>query len=307
MVARVPFIQRLESQHDTPHAHVWAIVLTGDAPPAPGRGHRPQRHRPVRWPLSMTASAPPPRAQRALERASRLAPAGQMLTVVTRARAAAWERELAALPFGPRVMQPVYRGRAAEVLLPLLKVVRQDPEATVVVLPVEQRLDHDARFLRYVSRAVWAVSVRPDVPILIGAQPYAPVADGWIEPGEPVEGLESLAVRSVKHFVDDAPPAERRRLFEGHALMSTSILVARAGTLLAIAQRRLPEVLEALEPIEDVFGRPEESLLCEAIYECMPQAGLDQLERAPEMAVLALPDVAWRAPERETTQQLLAS
>jgi hypothetical protein len=111
----------------------------------------------------------------------------------------------------------------------------------------------------------------------------------------------------VKHFVDDAPPAERRRLFEGHALMSTSILVARAGTLLTIAERRLPEVLEALEPIEDVFGRPEESLLCEAIYECMPQAGLDQLERTPEMAVLALPDVAWRAPERETTQQLLAS
>jgi mannose-1-phosphate guanylyltransferase len=306
MVARVPLIQQLDVQHDTPHPHVWAIVLTGDAPPAPGRGHRPQRHRPVRWPLGVTAP-PSPRAQRALERASRLAPAGQMVTVVTRHRAAAWERELAALPRAPRIVQPVYRGRAAEVLLPLLKIVRQDPVATVIVLPVAQRVDHDARFLRYVSRAVWAVAVRPDVPILIGAQPYTPVADGWIEPGAPVEGLEALAVRAVKHFVDDASPAERRRLFDSHALMSTSIFVARAATLLALAERQLPEVLEALEPLEDVFGRPEESLLCEAIYECMPQAGLDLLERAPELAVLTLPDVVWRAPEPEGTLQLLAS
>jgi len=306
VLARVPFIPRFDVQHDAPHAHVWTIVLTGDAPPIPARGHRPQRHRPVRWPLGVTASPPPLRAQRTLERASRLAPAGQMVTVLTRQRAAAWERELAAVPHGPRVVQPVYRGRAAEVLLPLLKIVRQDPAATVIVLPAAQRVEHDARFLRYVGRAVWAVALRPDVPLLIGAQPYAPVADGWIEPGAPVEGLETLAVRSVKRFVDDASPAERRRLLDSHALMSTSIFVARADTLLALAERGLPEVREALEPLEDAFDRPEESLLCEAIYEGMPHAGLESLERAPELAVLALPDVVWRAPDREALH-LLAS
>jgi hypothetical protein len=38
----------------------------------------------------------------------------------------------------------------------------------------------------------------------------------------------------------------------------------------------------------------------------MPQASLDPLEHAPELAVLALPDVVWRAPEREVLE-LLAS
>ena len=33
---------------------------------------------------------------------------------------------------------------------------------------------------------------------------------------------------------------------------------------------RLPEVLETLEPLDDVFARPEEPLLREALYECMP-------------------------------------
>lgn len=303
MIARVPFIPHLDLPREAPH--VWAIVPTGDAPPMPGRGHRPRRHGPARRPRG-TITTPTLRAQRTLERASRLAPAGQMVTVMTRRRAPAWERELAELPPGPRVVQPVYRGRAVEILLPLLKIVRRDPVATVIVLPAGQRVEHDARFLRYVSRAVWAVAVRPDVPILIGAQPDAPIGDGWIEPGPPVEGLEALAVRTIKCFVDDASPAERRRLFEGQALVSTSIFVARADTLLSLAERALPEVREALEPLEDALDLPEESLLCEAIYECMPQVGLGPLQRAPELAVLALPDVVSHVPEPEPLQ-LLAS
>ena len=305
MVAHVPFIPRLELQGDPPHSHVWAIVLTGDAPPVPGRENRPRPHRPARWPLGSTA-ARRSRAQRALERASCLAPSGQLVTVMTRRHAPAWRQELATLPPGLPVVQPVYRGRAAEVLLPVLKIARRDPSATVIVLPAAQRVDHDARFLRYVSRAVWAVALRPDLPILIGAHPRAPMNDGWIEPGAPVDGLEDLAVHTVKRFVDAASPIERRRLFDGNALMSTLVFVGRAGTLRALAARAVPEVLEALEPLEDAFDTAEESLLCEAVYECMPQAGLRGLERAPELAVLPLPDVVWRTPEREAAL-LLAS
>ena len=305
MIAHVPFIPHLDVQRDVPHSRVWAIVPTGDAPPMEGRGHRPRRHGPARRPRSIT-SASTPRPHRTLERASRLAPVGQMVTVMTRRRAPAWERELAALPPGLRVVQPVYRGRAAEILLPLLKIVRRDPAATVIVLPAGHRVDHDARFLRYVGRAVWAVAMRPDVPLLIGAPPDVPATDGWIEPGAPVEGLEALGVHTVQRFIDDASPAERRRLFEDGALMSTAIFVARADTLLSLAGRALPEVREALEPLEEAFDRPEESLLCEAIYECMPQVGLGPLQRAPDLAVLALPDVVCRAPEREALQ-LLAS
>jgi mannose-1-phosphate guanylyltransferase len=193
------------------------------------------------------------------------------------------------------------------VLLPLLNIARRDPSATVIVLPADQRVDHDARFLRYVARAVWAVTRRPDLPILIGAHPCTPVMDGWIEPGALVEGLEDLAVRAVKCFVDAATPAERRRLFDGHAVTSTSVFIGRVATLLSIAERALPDVLEALEPLRDAFDRPEESLLCEAICECMPRASLAPLERAPELAVLPLPDVVRRAPEHEGVEQLLAS
>jgi mannose-1-phosphate guanylyltransferase len=302
VLAHVPFIPGPDVQGDAPHPRVWAIVLTGDDPPPAGRGHRPrQRQAGRRWP----PARPLPRSTRAFERASGLAPAGQMLAVLTRRRSAAWTPELDAL-HAQRVVQPVYRGRAAEALLPLLKVARQDPSATVVILPAEGGVESGSRFQRYASRAVWAVALRPELPILVAAHPHAPMADGWIEPGPPIEGLEDLSVRAVKRFVDDASPAERRRLFEGNALTSTSILVGRAGTLLEVASRALPEVLEALEPLDEAFGRAEEALLCEAVYECMPHADLAPLERAAELAVLVLPDVLWRSPERQAPQ-LLAS
>jgi mannose-1-phosphate guanylyltransferase len=305
MLARVPFIPGLDPQGDAPHPRVWAIVLTGDEPPVSGNGRRQRdcrsaNHGPV-------ARGVAPRARHTLERASRLAPAGQMVTVLTRQQAAAWDGELSAVPHARRVVQPVYRGRAAEVLLPLLKIARQDPSATIVILPADrQRIDHDSRFLRYIGRAVWAIALRPDLPILIGTHPHAPVSDGWIEPGPPVEGLENLSVRAVKRFVDAASPTERCRLFEANALTSTSILVGRAGTLLALAERTLPDVLEALEPLEDALGRAEESLLCDAVYECMPENDLSALEHAPDLAVLALPDVVWRVPEGDAVY-LLAS
>src|SRR5712664_307727 len=233
MLARVPFIPGPDIERDA-QRRVWAIVLTGDEPPMTGQAPRVRRapSSASRWPVTNATIRP-----RVLERASRLVPPGHMITVTTRRWARAWETELAGVPGARRIVQPIYRGRAVEMLLPLLKIARRDPAATVIVLPAEHGINHEARFLRYVSRAVWAVALRPDLPILIGAHPHAPVNGGWIEPGAPVEGLEELAVCAVKRFVDAASPAERRRLFEGNALTSTLIFVGRAGTLRSLAAR----------------------------------------------------------------------
>ena len=212
-----------------------------------------------------------PRARWTTSRAS--SPASRVVTVTTRGRIAPLATERPELPHVHRVVQPHYRGRAAETLLPLLRIARQDPSATVVVVPADHGVRHEARFHRYVARAVRAVALRPDLPILIGAHPHAPVTSGWIEPGAPVEGLEDLSVHAVKRVVDTTSLAEQRRLFESGALISTLVFVGRAGTLLELAAEALPEVLEALEPLADAFGTPEEPLLREAVYECMPRGG----------------------------------
>ena len=236
---------------------------------------------------------------RALDCALRLVPPERLIVVTTRGRSRDGERALAAAPGARHVVQPAYRGGAVEAFLSLLKVARDDPHAVVVILPGAIHVDQESSFVRGLARAARAARLRPDLPILIGASPRTPVADGWIEPGAPVEGLEMLAVRTVERFVDCAPPAERRRLFDAHALTSTLVLVGRVDRLLALGRRQLPDVLEALEPLEAAMDTPEEELLSDAVYEAMPEASLAPVERAPGLAVLALPDVAWYGPPPE--------
>src|SRR5437762_8352997 len=77
MLARVPSIPSIDLVREAPHPRTWAIVLTGDEPPADARV--PGRPRPAAHRLGAA-----PRRAGALERASRLVPPGQMITVVTR-------------------------------------------------------------------------------------------------------------------------------------------------------------------------------------------------------------------------------
>src|SRR5262245_16095791 len=300
MLARVPSIPSHEVEHDTPHPRVWAIVLTGDTARVAGHTHRADRT--PRW-RTQCAGTPP--ATREVDDVARLVPAGRVVTVTTRGRA--WASESPSASSAHRVVQPHYRGRAAETLLPLLRIARQDPGATVVVVPSDHGVRHEVRFHRYVARAVWAVALRPDLPILLAAHPQSPVSRGWIEPGEPVEGLEDLAVHDVRRVVDAASLAEQRRLFESGALVSTQVFIGRAATLLSLAAEAVPEVFVALEPLAAACGTPEEPLLSDAVYECMPEADLGALERAPGLAVLPLPDVVWQAPARDTLLLALAS
>jgi mannose-1-phosphate guanylyltransferase len=161
----------------------------------------------------------------------------------------------------------------------------------VVVLPSEHLGSRDGRFMLTVEKAVWAVGLRADLLVLVGAASRAPEPTyGWIEPGTLVEGLEHLGVRTVRSFVHDRAGAPRGP--GDAAALGTLALVGRVQTLLALGERHLPEVLETLEPLEPALGRPEEGLLCEAVYECMPHASISRelLERGDPLAVVQVPE-----------------
>lgn len=271
---------------------VWGIVVGGTE--APIRAAEPAAV--IRHPARELRGAGAPdaaeaRLRRTVERALRLIPARRLVAVLARDTAPGGVEALTGIPDLRCIVQPRHRGSAAEVFLPLLGIARQDPTATVVVLPSEHLGGRDGRFMLTVEKAVWAVGVRPDLLVLVGATARRPEPTyGWIEPGGLVEGLEHLAVRTVRSFVHDR--ALDRRSADGGPLLGTLALVGRAGTLLALGERHLPEVLETLEPLEPALGGPEEGLLCEAVYECMPHASISRelLERGDPLAVVQVPD-----------------
>jgi mannose-1-phosphate guanylyltransferase len=285
--------------------HLWGIVVVGDDDRRLPSHYNATRTRRLR-PIDVT-TAREMALVRTLERATRLIPPERIVTVLERAELARHAADLADWDDVRVVVQPSWRGSAAQIFLPALRIHREDPHATIVVLPHEEIVDHDVRLMHYIARAAQAVEIRPDVPVVIGAPPRSPDPhQPWIEPGDPVEGLESFSIRSIARFLGSASAREAVSLYEGNGLLSTLVIIAKASTLIALGRTHLPDVLETLEPLEDAFDGPEERLLCDAIYECMPDANITAglLERAGQLAVLPIPSVVWR---EDTSRLALAS
>src|SRR5438874_581297 len=147
------------------------------------------------------------------------------------------------------------------------------------------------RHLRRLARGAPRLGIRPRrqrAPTRAGrAQAPARAPDGFVEPGSPLEGCEELSLLAVRRFVYEAP-----RGLCARDLLAPAALAARARALVALGRRYIPEVLETLEPLEGVADALEATLLCEAVYECMPYASLSRefLERVPDLAVLPVPD-----------------
>lgn len=222
-----------------------------------------------------------------LDRAGALFSADRLVAVLARGH----EHDASGLDGVRRVVQPAYRGSAAEVFLPLLAIVRRDPQAIVAVLPPDAAGQDEPWFLATVETAAAAVASRPDLPLVIGLAPPCTRPSGWVQPGDLVAGLKRFGVRSVRRFIRRPSFAEAAAIHAGGGLASTGVIVAQAETLLDLGRRNLPDVLETLEPLEHALGAPEESLLCEAVYEAMPYANLSHaLFVADEpVGILAIP------------------
>ena len=169
--------------------HLWGIVLAGSTEHRPGRPRVPSSTRHILF-------------RQALDRAARLIEPDRLYAVLARDHGAYYDTELSDLPGVRRIRQPAYRGSAPELFLPVLRIFNEDPHATVVVIPSDQLVDGEARLMSYVGRAAQAVARRPDLVVVIGAHPLGvEVPCTWIDPGELVEGLESLSIREIRRFV----------------------------------------------------------------------------------------------------------
>lgn len=265
---------------------LWGIVLAGNGgerKPAPHTGRSTHRVAPVQAARHVLF-------RQSLDRATRLIPEDHLVAVLARGHSPQYHNALDNLPSVTRLIQPAYRGSAAELFLPVMRIARQDPDAIVVVLPSDHLVDTDARLMNHVDRAARAAIVRPELPLVIGAHPHAPVlGPGWIEPGLPVEGLEAYAVRAVRRFVTRPSTDEIAGLFACNGLINTHVVIARVRALIGLGRRAVPDILEALEPLEAAFTEPEEALMSEAVYEQMPYATLSHVLFARPERIVVLP------------------
>jgi mannose-1-phosphate guanylyltransferase len=206
-------------------------------------------------------------------------------------------------PPGQVVEQPLDRGTAAGVYLPLAHVLELDPRATVLLLPSDHYVHPEERFTEQLLAACALAEEREGRCVLIGARPEDDEPDyGWILP---VGSSSGEQVAPVARFVEKPPRELARRLRHQGALWSTMIVAAQAATLWSVGRRCIPRTIERFDTLRTVLRavRSERvpalhtELTLRHVYGSMEPADFsrDVLQASPPRmtAVLAADGVEW--------------
>lgn len=235
--------------------------------------------------------------QHTLARARRLSSPDKIVTVVARDHAPWARAQVSGSLAAGLVHQPVNRDTAAGVFLPLARIRKLDPGATVAIFPADHFIHPEERFHEVVSAAVAAVDGLPQRLILLGTAPDGAEPDyGWIFGGRELDRAAGAPVLAVRSFLEKPSPERARAARVEGGLLNTMIMAAKVETLWRLGWRFLPEVMFRFDSLLEAVGTPLEAEATASIYRGMPQRNFsaDLLQRArQEIAVLEMRGIHW--------------
>ncbi len=204
----------------------------------------------------------------ALHRAASIAQRRHVCAIVAEQHRRWWDGALASLDDRNTIVQPANRGTANGVLLPLLHIMRRDPEARVVLLPSDHYVHDEAVLAGAVHSALGTIETRDEDIVLLGMVPdRADPELGYIVPGS----IDSASTSAVERFVEKPSVAVAQSLIDAGALLNAFIVVARARALLRCYVARLPQIVaDLLAVVEADADRPDDPVEARRLYRSLP-------------------------------------
>jgi mannose-1-phosphate guanylyltransferase len=276
--------------------HLWGIVLAG------GEGNRLKDlvkkqygyHRPKQF---CTFIGTRSLIRHTLDRALKLIPQEHLLTVITKHQYKYAVEEIGDPLSKMTITQPCARETSAGILLPMLKINQEDPEAIVTIFPSDHFINEEKRFMDYVKEANLFVVNNPDSIVMLGVKPDRIESGyGWIEPGTTIIYEDGKIIKRVKRFWEKPNPEKAEILWYNGCLWNTFVLIGRSLTFIKQMHDCIPEVFNAFEPIRKELGSSLEKITLEKIFKFIPALNFSRfvLEMIPEhLCVMEVSDIYW--------------
>jgi mannose-1-phosphate guanylyltransferase len=182
--------------------------------------------------------------QLAIARARNLVGLDRIVVVVLSQHRRWWQPQLKGiLPPENVIAQPLGRGTAVGVLLPLLHVLAREPEAHVAFLPADHYFRHERRLAEGLQRALEYTYDASEDLVFVGIEPESPTSDfGYLVPQAAGETDPKL----IASFVEKPPPEFARILIRRGALWNSLIFAGRGQCVLRLIRARFPHTVYAL-------------------------------------------------------------
>lgn len=197
--------------------------------------------------------------QSTVDRLDSLAPAERTLIVTGRRLADSIAEQLPELGTESIIGEPCRRDTAPCIGLAALLVSRDDPDATMVVMPADHVIQQSEAFRDAVRQAAALVENSSGRIVTFGIKPTYPAESfGYIERGEELAADAAggdAAVFAVQQF-REKPKVDvaQTYLVSGNFYWNSGIFVWKAATILEELQQRQPQMLEHLRTIASVWG-----------------------------------------------------
>jgi mannose-1-phosphate guanylyltransferase len=166
--------------------------------------------------------------------------------------------QLPELPASHVIGEPCRRDTAPCVGLGAALIARDDPDATIIVMPADHVIEPVQEFRRAVHAAEQFAADHPDSLLTFGIPPTFPSTGyGYIRLGAGAGKRQDVSASTVTEFKEkpDAETAERY-VASGEYLWNSGIFVWKPGAILGELKARRPDIHAAAMRIAEVHGQP---------------------------------------------------
>lgn len=198
------------------------------------------------------------------------------------------QRQLPELPAGRIVAEPCGRNTAPCIGLAAIQVLKEDPDAILLVMPADHVIRPAEAFRASVAAAVQIVENTPAASVLFGIRPtYPSVGFGYIERDAPISaGAAAFQVRSFR----EKPALDVAKGFvaAGRYYWNGGIFVWRAAHVMRMLAEFQPEIAARLGRLSEALGTPRWPDALKTEFPQMPSISIDHgvLEKARDVYVL---------------------
>ncbi|MCE9552714.1 MAG: NTP transferase domain-containing protein [Planctomycetes bacterium] len=250
--------------------------------------------------------------QGTFDRLSSLAPPERTLILTNQRLVSAVREQLPQLPAAAVLGEPAKRDTAPCIGLAALLVMRDDPEATMLVMPSDHVIRPAEKFQAAVRQAVALVDAAPRRIVTFGIRPTYPAESfGYIERGAPLTAhaggrvpgaseappqtdptTNAAPAYAVTRF-KEKPKADVARGYveSGKYYWNSGIFIWRAATIVEELRARQPAMVENLQRIAAAAGKSDFDSVFRREFEALQGISIDYavMEHAKDVAVIEAP------------------
>jgi mannose-1-phosphate guanylyltransferase len=276
--------------------HVWGIIL------AAGDGVRLQQYIRSRFnsdrPKQFCAfTGTRSMLTHTIARAELLIPKERLLVTIKNEHRAYTRSELESIDEQNVIVQPSNKETTASILLPLMHILRRDPNARVVIFPSDHFIVHEERFMESVAAGAEFVEHHTKYILLIGTEPEEFLSDyGWIEMSMRIADIRGCEIFRVKRFLEKPDAKKVFTLQKERTICNTLVTIGYATALLRKFRLITPTVFQAFKKIDVELFSPSEEETVKRVYAGLPAVDFSKAILAHDphgLAVLRVRNIYW--------------